>query len=141
MFGWQQFAATHTRNVTSICDHEIQSFDLSRSTSTLKKILVQFVFDKTNHKTIGHVGHSQSSVIVFGLLADKPEYSNILKPVAPVPFVDNLVSPVKYFKYYTPLAQHINLWFSTSDIAVKYLTPMFVGQRLFAMTYAQIRCF
>lgn len=88
--------------------------------------VIEFVQKLTNHTKVGYVGHSQGTAMMFGLLSDKPEYSEIVEPfiaLAPVAYVNHAISPVKYFAVYTPIAERINMWFATSNIAVKYLVP------------------
>ena len=88
---------------------------------------IKFVQRFTNRTKIGYVGHSQGTAMVFGLLADRPEYADVLEPIvalAPVAYVGNILSPVKYFAIYTPIFQHINMWFGSSNMAVRYLGPL-----------------
>jgi len=87
---------------------------------------IGFVQRLTKKTKVGYVGHSQGTTMVFGLLADQPEYADILEPVvalAPVAYVAHCLSPVKYFAAYTPIFQHINMWFGSSNVAVRYLAP------------------
>lgn len=87
---------------------------------------IDYVRRLTGHAKLGYVGHSQGTAMMFGLLADQPQYADIVEPyiaLAPVAFVNHSISPVRYFAVYTPIFQHINLWFGTSNEAVKYLAP------------------
>lgn len=88
---------------------------------------IEFVQQLTNHTKIGYVGHSQGTAMMFGLLSDRPEYSDIVEPyvaLAPVAYVNHAISPVKYFAVYTPIAQRVNMWFATSNAVVEYLVPI-----------------
>lgn len=94
---------------------------------------IEMVQKLTGHKKLGYVGHSQGTAMMFGLLADEPEYADIVQPyvaLAPVAYVNNCISPVKYFAIYTPVFEHINMWFATSNVAVKYLAPLVCGPRM-----------
>lgn len=94
---------------------------------------IEFVKDLTKHKKLGYVGHSQGTAMMFGLLSEQPDYADVIEPyiaLAPVAYVSHSISPVKYFAVYTPLFQHINLWFGTSNEAVKYLAPIVCGPKV-----------
>lgn len=91
---------------------------------------IEFVQKLTKHQKLAYVGHSQGTAMMFGLLSDRPEYADVVEPfvaLAPVAYVDHSLSPVKYFAVYTPIFQHINMWFATSDAAVRYLGPKVCG--------------
>lgn len=95
--------------------------------------VIEFVQQLTNHTKVGYVGHSQGTVMMFGLLSERPEYADIVEPfiaLAPVAYVSNSISPVKYFAVYTPIFEHINMWFATSNYAVKYLAPIVCGPKV-----------
>lgn len=95
--------------------------------------IIEFVQKLTGKTKVGYVGHSQGTAMIFGLLSDRPEYADIVEPVitlAPVAFVNHSISPVKYFAVYTPVFQHINMWFATSNAAVKYLAPIVCGPKV-----------
>lgn len=88
---------------------------------------IEYVQKLTGHKKVSYVGHSQGTAMMFGLLSDQPDYADIVEPfvaLAPVAYVNNSISPAKYFAIYTPVFEHVNMWFATSNIAVKYLAPM-----------------
>jgi lysosomal acid lipase/cholesteryl ester hydrolase len=86
-----------------------------------------YIQQLTGHTKLGYVGHSQGTTMMFGLLADQPDYADVFEPIvmlAPVAYTANVVSPVKYFAVYTPLFQHVNMWFASSNVAVRYLAPL-----------------
>lgn len=88
---------------------------------------IEFVLNLTNKTKLGYVGHSQGTIMMFGLLSDKPDYADIVEPfvaLAPVAYVNHCISPVKYFSYLTPLAQHVNSVFAPPNAAIKYLAPI-----------------
>lgn len=94
---------------------------------------IEFVQKLTGHTKVGYVGHSQGTTMALGLLADRPEYGDIMEPVvllAPVAYANNCLSPVKYFAVYTPIFQHINMWFGSSNFAVRYLAPKVCGPKV-----------
>lgn len=42
--------------------------------------VIKYIQKETGHTEIGYIGHSQGSTIMFALLAEKPDFSNIIKP-------------------------------------------------------------
>ena len=91
---------------------------------------IEFVQKLTRHTKVGYVGHSQGTTMAFGLLADRPEFADIIEPVvtlAPVAYARHTLSPVKYFAVYTPIFSHVNMWFGSSNAVVRYLGPQVCG--------------
>ncbi|RWS04580.1 gastric triacylglycerol lipase-like protein, partial [Dinothrombium tinctorium] len=59
--------------------------------------IIKYVLNKTNNSTLGYIGHSQGTLLMFGLLASQPQYCNIIKPfvaLAPITRIANPKSPV-----------------------------------------------
>ena len=52
--------------------------------------LIDYVKNATGKPSLGYIGHSQGSYMMFNLLSIKPEYSKLVKP-----FI--AISPVSYF--------------------------------------------
>lgn len=89
--------------------------------------VIKFVQELTNKTKVGYVGHSQGTLMMFGLLSEKPDYADIVEPfvaLAPVAYCSNTISPVKYFAVYTPVAQYIDSVFAPPNPAIKYLAPI-----------------
>lgn len=64
--------------------------------------VISLVLNQTNQSELGYIGHSQGTAIMFGLLATKPEYNEIVKPfiaLAPVASVGHVESPIRYFAF------------------------------------------
>ncbi|KAG9510356.1 Gastric triacylglycerol lipase [Fragariocoptes setiger] len=94
--------------------------------------VIEYVQKVTGKHKVGYVGHSQGTVMGFGLLSSKPEYADVIEPfvaLAPVAYVHHTISPVKYFAVYTPVFSHIDMWFGTSNVAVKYLAPLVCSEK------------
>lgn len=88
---------------------------------------IKFVLKKTNKSKLGYVGHSQGTLIMFGLLSEQPNYADIVEPVialAPVAYCRHVISPVKYFSIYAPAFQYVDMVFAPPNFAVKYLAPL-----------------
>ena len=95
--------------------------------------IIEFVQRLTKQTKLGYVGHSQGTTMALGLLADEPDYADVLEPVvllAPVAYVNHCISPAKYFSIYTPVFSHINMWFGSSNKAVAYLGPIVCGPKV-----------
>lgn len=95
--------------------------------------VIEFVQKLTGHKKVGYVGHSQGTLMMFGLQSMHPEYADIVEPfvaLAPVAYCHHTRSPAKYFAVYTPIFQHVDMWFGSSNAAVRYLAPKVCGPDL-----------
>lgn len=60
---------------------------------------IAYIRAVANSSTVGWIGHSQGTLIMFGLLSERPEYADIVKPFisfAPVTSVGYITSPVRY---------------------------------------------
>lgn len=91
---------------------------------------IELVQRKSGRKKLAYVGHSQGTAIMFGLLADRPEFADLVEPIimlAPVAFVGNVNTPARHFASYTPIFQHVNMRFGTSSAVIRYLAPIVCG--------------
>ncbi|CAG2165664.1 unnamed protein product [Oppiella nova] len=65
--------------------------------------MISYIQKETQKEQLSYIGHSQGTIMMFGLLASQPHYSNIIKPfiaMSPVPFMGNSTSPlVQYGSY------------------------------------------
>lgn len=94
---------------------------------------IEFVLELTNNTKLGYVGHSQGTLMMFGLLSERPAYADVVEPfvaLAPVAYCSNTLSPVKYFSVYTPLFQHVDMVFAPPNAAVTYLAPLVCSPEL-----------
>lgn len=60
---------------------------------------IAYVRAITNSSTVGWIGHSQGTLIMFGLLSERPEYADVVKPfiaLAPVASIGYITSPIRY---------------------------------------------
>jgi lysosomal acid lipase/cholesteryl ester hydrolase len=60
---------------------------------------INYILKETNSETVGYVGHSQGTLIMFGLMSESEEMSKKIKPfiaLAPVSSLGNVKSPIKY---------------------------------------------
>lgn len=92
--------------------------------------VIEMVQNLTGHHKVGYVGHSQGTLMMFGLLSTRPEYADIVEPfvaLAPVAYCHHTKSPAKYFAVYTPVFQHVDMWFGSSNAAIRYLAPKVCG--------------
>ncbi|KAI1282160.1 Lipase member M [Halotydeus destructor] len=70
---------------------------------------IDYVRNHTQSETIAYVGHSQGTVIMFGLLSTQPKYNDIIKPyiaLAPVTTCSHIKSPIKYLAYDTLMVDY-----------------------------------
>lgn len=94
---------------------------------------LEYIQRKTDHQKVGYVGHSQGTAMILGLLSDRPEYADVFEPVvmlAPVAFVGHVTTPAKVFAYSTPVLQHVDMWFGSSNAAIRLLAPIVCGPKV-----------
>ncbi|CAN7988476.1 unnamed protein product [Ixodes hexagonus] len=73
--------------------------------------MLDFVLSHTAEKEIFYVGHSQGTLMLFGLLSEQPEYSKKIKlfsALGPVTTVGYMTSPVRYL---APFAEDTRVLF------------------------------
>ncbi|XP_015786240.1 gastric triacylglycerol lipase-like [Tetranychus urticae] len=61
--------------------------------------VIDYILKQTGFSSLGWIGHSQGTMIMFGLLSEKPEYSAKVKPfiaLAPVFYVQHMKKAFKY---------------------------------------------
>lgn len=61
--------------------------------------IIEYVLQVTGRKSVGWVGHSQGTLVMFGLLASQPRFNSLVKPfiaLAPVSTVSHIRSPIRY---------------------------------------------
>ncbi len=55
---------------------------------------------------MGYIGHSQGTIMMFGLLSSRLKYNQIIKPfiaLSPVSFLGNATTPLRIFTYFESL--------------------------------------
>lgn len=72
------------------CFDDMITFDLPA--------MIDYVLEKTNSRRLFYVGHSQGTMILFGLLSERPEYNQkitLFCALAPVTTVTYMISPMR----------------------------------------------
>ncbi|XP_077533938.1 gastric triacylglycerol lipase-like [Haemaphysalis longicornis] len=72
------------------CFDDMIAFDLPA--------MIDYVLFKTRRKKLFYVGHSQGTLLLFGLLSDRPEYNRkiiLFSALAPVTSITHLTSPFR----------------------------------------------
>lgn len=90
--------------------------------------VVDYICNKTGQPTLGYVGFSQGTTASLSLLSLRPEYSRILRPVAlmaPVAFVSNVKSPIKYLAPFEPVFFKLGGEFLPSDSLIDRFAKIF----------------
>lgn len=64
--------------------------------------VINYVKMRSKFPKVGYIGHSQATFSIFGLLARKPDYADIIEPVI-------AVAPVAYFDHITSLGKALFL--------------------------------
>lgn len=96
---------------------------------------IDFILNQTNSRTIGYVGHSQGSLIMFSLLSTKLRYNSIIRPfiaLAPISTVAGVRSPIRYLAN-NPVLLDFFRWrggeFLPSNEYIKYLAERICDSR------------
>ncbi|CAG2104946.1 unnamed protein product [Medioppia subpectinata] len=90
--------------------------------------IIQYILKTTNQSSIGYIGHSQGTAIMFALLSSKPEYSQIINPfiaLAPIAYVAGIKSPIRYFTEFSSALRFIGGEFLPSDKLMTHLAEEF----------------
>ena len=92
---------TYCRNHTSLRPTHKKFWDFTWDEHALIDLptTIDYVRNTTNSKTIGYIGHSQGTLIMFALLSSKKEYNNVIKPfiaLAPIGTLSGVRTPVRY---------------------------------------------
>ena len=85
----------------SISSAEYWDFSMEQKIDYDVPATIDYVLAKTGYKTVGWVGHSQGTMIMFGLLSTNRKYNEIIKPfiaLAPVSSIGNAKGPIRLFK-------------------------------------------
>ncbi|XP_046918119.2 gastric triacylglycerol lipase-like [Dermatophagoides farinae] len=89
---------------------------------------IEYIRNATGRKTLAYVGYSQGTAIMFALLSLRPEYADIVQPfiaLAPITFVKNIQSPMRYFSPMEPLLRLIGGEFLPSNTLIDNLVDRF----------------
>ena len=110
------YSMKHTKLNTS--QAEFWHFSMDQISKYDLPTTIDLVLNKTGHKQIGYIGHSQGCAIMFGLLSEHPEkYSEIIQPFiawAPGVYIHNVKSNSfrvieSFSSYYLNLGNELNL--------------------------------
>ena len=92
---------TYSRNHTRFTPKDKSFWDFSFS-ELIKYDLpatIDYVLKETNNEQLGYIGHSQGTMMMFGLLSTQKKYNNMIKPfiaLAPVATLRFIRGPLKY---------------------------------------------
>ena len=125
---------TYSRNHTTLDpsrDKEFWNFSFDEMVRYDAPAVVDYVIAVTRRLTVGFIGHSQGTTILFGLLASRPEYNDVLKPciaLAPITVVGHSVTPYSYLAYVPFLVKLID----------KYGGPFLPSNRLMKLIASRL---
>ena len=130
---------TYSRNHT-ILDPEVNTtfwdFSFDEMIKYDAPTVVDHVLHVTGRKTVGFIGHSQGTTILFGLLASRVEYNYLLKPciaLAPITVVGNSYTPYSYFAYVPLFGRLISTFggpFLPSNNLMKFIAAQLCTSRV-----------
>ena len=105
------YSLNHTRFTTK--DKAFWDFSFSELIKYDLPATIDYVLKETNNKQVGYIGHSQGTMIMFGLLSTQKKYNDIVKPfiaLAPVSTVRFLSTPLKYLAKIPMLPRLLGLY-------------------------------
>ena len=88
---------------------------------------IDYILKKTGKSQLSYIGHSQGTLIMFGLLSSQPQYNDIVKPfiaLAPVTSVDESSSVLAHLAYVEPLTAIVKFYdgpFLASDKLIHFV--------------------
>lgn len=128
----------YSRNHTTLDpDHDSKFWDFTYD-EMIKYDLpatIDYIRATSQSKTLAYIGHSQGSLIVFGLLSTRPEYSEILKPVialAPVATLGSIGTPIRHLTkipFLTTLLKRMSPEFLTQGWVTKFIADRLCSSR------------
>ncbi|XP_025016870.1 gastric triacylglycerol lipase isoform X4 [Tetranychus urticae] len=92
----------YSRNHTTLnpdIDGEFWKFSIDELIAYDTPAVIDYILNQTGFSSLGWIGHSQGSMVMFGLLSERPEYSVKVKPfiaLAPVFYVQHMKSFVRF---------------------------------------------
>ncbi|XP_053203591.1 gastric triacylglycerol lipase-like [Panonychus citri] len=91
----------YSRNHTTLDpdkDKEFWNFSFDQMIQYDTPNLIDYILELTGRENLGWIGHSQGTLIMFGLLSERPNYSLKVKPfiaLAPVVYVGNILPALR----------------------------------------------
>ncbi|XP_054167643.1 lysosomal acid lipase/cholesteryl ester hydrolase-like [Oppia nitens] len=98
------YALNHT--VLSSDDTEFWKFSIDEMIEYDLTAIISHILKSTEKKTLGYIGHSKGTIMMFGLLASKLEYNQLVKPfiaLSPVSFLGHSTTPLLFMTHFEPL--------------------------------------
>ena len=100
--------ATTTESINFFLDKnrigtEFWSFSIDNMIEEDLKSSIDYIRHLTNRTSIGYIGHSQGSFMMFSLLSKHPEYSSYVKPFISLSPIIYLSSLDALWYHYTPI--------------------------------------
>ncbi|XP_074595035.1 lysosomal acid lipase/cholesteryl ester hydrolase-like [Brevipalpus obovatus] len=87
------------KHLDSKTDHKFWKFSYDQMIEFDTPAIIDYVLNATKRETLGWVGHSQGTMMMFGFLSQFPEQSHKIKPfiaLAPVARVKEVTAPLRY---------------------------------------------
>ena len=101
--------STNHSTLDPVTDAQFWDFSFDEMIKYDEPTAIDYVLNTTGYSNLAFIGHSQGSMIMFGLLATNAKYNDLVKPfiaLAPVAYVAQAHTPLKYISY-IPLAVHL----------------------------------
>lgn len=98
------YSMNHT--TLNVEDSKFWEFSIDEMTREDLPALIEYVKEQTQKPSIGYIGHSQGNIMMFGLLAIQPKYSDSIRPfiaLSPVFYGGRIRGPARFLHPFTQL--------------------------------------
>jgi lysosomal acid lipase/cholesteryl ester hydrolase len=121
---------TYSRNHTTLNpekDKKFWNFSYDEMISIDQPETIDYILKLTGRSSVSYIGHSQGTLIMFGVLSSIPKYNSLVKPfiaLAPVTSVDESSSPLTHLAYVKPLLSIVRAYngpFLPSNKLIKFV--------------------
>lgn len=92
------YSSNHTTLDPEADKKKFWSFSLDEMALIDLPAMIDYVLNNTGQSSLGYIGFSRASLVMFALLSEKPEYSDKISPyisLAPPVYLTNVNSPIK----------------------------------------------
>ncbi|XP_053207916.1 uncharacterized protein LOC128391973 [Panonychus citri] len=94
------YSTNHTKLDPKKDSKEFWSFSLDEIANLDLPAIIDYVLSLTNQTSLGYIGYSRGSMVMFGLLSDQPNYCDKIKPfiaIAPIVYLNNYYNLPRIF--------------------------------------------
>jgi len=135
------YAREHVKWTTA--DKEFWQFTFDEFIDHDMPSMIDFVIAKTGQQQLHYVGHSQGTAVMFGLLANHPEYQTKISCFAalgPVNNVTTITSPVRYIAPFSRDLDWLLEWLGSGEFLSSNKFIKFLADTMCAFSVSRLLC-